>query len=319
MATKKELLSIVVPCHNEEESAPLFYEKTVSILKKMKVDYQLLFVDDGSKDKTLEKLKELNKKDKKAEYYSLSRNFGKEAAMYCGLCNAKGDYAVIMDADLQHNPDLLPLMLDKVKNEGYDSCAARRMDRKGENKIRSILSNSFYNVLNKLSDTEIVAGSMDFRLMNRKMLNAVLSMSEYNRFTKGIFAWVGFKTYWLEVENVERVAGKSSWNTFSLMKYAMEGIFSFSNKPLNIASWLGSIITLFAFVYLVFVIVKYCLYGDPVQGWPTMICIMLFLGGVQLLFMGIIGQYLGKTYLEVKKRPVYLLSESSKDNEEVQE
>lgn len=319
MANKKVLLSIVVPCHNEEESVPLFYEKTVSVLKKMKVDYQLLFVDDGSKDKTLEKLKELNKKDKKAEYYSLSRNFGKESAMYCGLCNVKGDYAVIMDADLQHNPDLLPVMLDKVKNEGYDSCAARRMDRKGESKIRSFLSNSFYNVLNKLSDTEIVAGSMDFRLMNRKMLNAVLSMSEYNRFTKGIFAWVGFKTYWLEVENVERVAGKSSWNTFSLMKYAMEGIFSFSNKPLNIASWLGSVITLFAFVYLVFVIVKYCLYGDPVQGWPTMICIMLFLGGVQLLFMGIIGQYLGKTYLEVKKRPVYLLSESSKDNEEVQE
>ena len=319
MANKKVLLSIVVPCHNEEESVPLFYEKTVSVLKKMKVDYQLLFVDDGSKDKTLEKLKELNKKDKKVEYYSLSRNFGKESAMYCGLCNVKGDYAVIMDADLQHNPDLLPVMLDKVKNEGYDSCAARRMDRKGESKIRSFLSNSFYNVLNKLSDTEIVAGSMDFRLMNRKMLNAVLSMSEYNRFTKGIFAWVGFKTYWLEVENVERVAGTSSWNTFSLMKYAMEGIFSFSNKPLNIASWLGSIITLFAFVYLVFVIVKYCLYGDPVQGWPTMICIMLFLGGVQLLFMGIIGQYLGKTYLEVKKRPVYLLSESSKDNEEVQE
>lgn len=317
MANKKELLSIVVPCHNEEESAPLFYDKTVSVLKKMKVDYQLLFVDDGSKDKTLEKLKELNKKDKKAEYYSLSRNFGKEAAMYCGLCNAKGDYVVIMDADLQHNPDLLPLMFEKVKYEGYDSCAARRMDRKGESKIRSFLSNSFYNVLNKLSDTEIVAGSMDFRLMNRKMLNAVLSMSEYNRFTKGIFAWVGFKTYWLEVENVERVAGKSSWNTFSLMKYAMEGIFSFSNKPLNIASWLGSIITLFAFVYLVFVIVKYCLYGDPVQGWPTMICIMLFLGGVQLLFMGIIGQYLGKTYLEVKKRPVYLLSESSIDDEEV--
>lgn len=316
MASKKTLLSIIVPCHNEEESVPLFYEKTVSVLKKMRVDYQLLFVDDGSKDKTLEKLKELNKKDKKVEYYSLSRNFGKESAMYCGLCNAKGDYAVIMDADLQHDPDLLPIMFDKVKNEGYDSCAARRMDRKGENKIRSFLSNSFYNVLNKLSDTEIVAGSMDFRLMNRKMLNAVLSMSEYNRFTKGIFAWVGFKTYWLEVENVERVAGKSSWNTFSLMKYAMEGIFSFSNKPLNIASWLGSLITLFAFVYLVFVIVKYCLYGDPVQGWPTMICIMLFLGGVQLLFMGIIGQYLGKTYLEVKKRPVYILGESSKDMED---
>lgn len=318
MKPKKELLSIVVPCHNEEESVPLFYDKTTSVLKTMDVDYQLLFVDDGSKDKTLEKLKELHSFDKRAEYYSLSRNFGKESAMYCGLCNAKGDYVVIMDADLQHSPDLLPTMLQKVKCEGYDSCAARRMDRKGESKIRSFLSNSFYNVLNKLSDTEIVAGSMDFRLMNRKMLNAVLSMSEYNRFTKGIFAWVGFRTSWLEVENVERVAGKSSWNTISLMKYALEGIFSFSNKPLSIASWLGSIVTIFAFVYLVFVIVKYCLYGEAVQGWPTMICIMLFLGGVQLLFMGIIGQYLGKTYLEVKRRPVYLLSESSKDNEEVQ-
>lgn len=313
MASKKELLSIVVPCHNEEESVPLFYDKTTSVLKKMDVDYQLLFVDDGSKDKTLEKLKELNKKDKKAEYYSLSRNFGKESAMYCGLCNAKGDYVVIMDADLQHNPELLPKMLDKVKNEGYDSCAARRMDRNGENKIRSFLSNSFYNVLNKLSDTEIVTGSMDFRMMNRKMLDAVLSMSEYNRFTKGIFAWVGFKTCWLEVENVERVAGKSSWSTFSLAKYALEGIFNFSNKLLNVASWLGLLITIFAFIYLVFVVVKYCLYGDPVQGWPTMICIMLFLGGVQLLFLGIVGQYVGKIFLEVKKRPIFLLSESSKD------
>lgn len=313
MVNKKEMLSIIVPCHNEEESVPLFYDKTTAVLKKMDVDYQLLFVDDGSRDKTLIELKELNAKDKKVEYYSLSRNFGKESAMYCGLCNAKGDYVVIMDADLQHNPELLPKMLEKVQKQGYDSCAARRTDRKGENRIRSFLSNSFYNVLNKMSDTEIVAGSMDFRLMNRKMLNAVLSMSEYNRFTKGIFAWVGFKTCWIEVENNERVAGKSSWNTFSLMKYALEGIFSFSNKPLSIASWLGSIITLFAFVYLVFVIVKYCLYGDPVQGWPTMICIMLFLGGVQLLFMGIIGQYLGKTYLEVKRRPVYLLGESSED------
>ena len=202
-------------------------------------------------------------------------------------------------------------MLNKVKNEGYDSCAARRIDRKGENGIRSFLSNSFYNVLNKLSDTEIIAGSMDFRLMNRKMVNAVLSMSEYNRFTKGIFAWVGFKTAWLEVENNERVAGKSSWNTMSLMKYALDGIFSFSNKPLNIASWFGMIVTFFALAYLIIVIVKYCLFGDPVQGWPTLICIVLFLGGIQLLFMGIMGQYLGKTYMEAKKRPIYLLQESS--------
>ena len=311
MDKKKELLSIIVPCHNEEESVPLFYEKTVGVLKTMDIDYQLLFVDDGSKDSTLSVLKKLNKEDKKAEYYSLSRNFGKEAAMYCGLCNAKGDYVVIMGADLQHSPDLLSTMLNKVKNEGYDSCAARRIDRKGENGIRSFLSNSFYNVLNKLSDTEIIAGSMDFRLMNRKMVNAVLSMSEYNRFTKGIFAWVGFKTAWLEVENNERVAGKSSWNTMSLMKYALDGIFSFSNKPLNIASWFGMIVTFFAFAYLIIVIVKYCLFGDPVQGWPTLICIVLFLGGIQLLFMGIMGQYLGKTYMEAKKRPIYLLQESS--------
>ena len=314
MANKKELLSIVVPCHNEEESAPLFYDKTVSVLKKMKVDYQLLFVDDGSKDKTLEKLKELNKKDKKAEYYSLSRNFGKEAAMYAGIKNAKGDYVVYMDADMQDPPSLLPQMYEIVKSGEYDSVATRRADRKGESPIRSFFARMFYKIINKISDAEIVDGARDYRLMNRKMVDAILSISEYNRFTKGIFGWVGFKTYWLSFENVERVAGTTSWKFWGLFKYAIDGIVNFSSTPLDIASFVGIGMTFVAFIYLIFIVVKYLLIGDPVQGFSTLICVMLIIGGIQLLCLGIIGQYLGKTYMETKNRPVYIVDETNKKN-----
>lgn len=309
----KEKISIVVPCYNEQESIPLFYDAVKIELKKIPVDYELLFVNDGSKDNTLKELKDLAKKDKKVKFFSFSRNFGKESAMYCGLKNSTGNYVVIMDADLQHKPTLLLEMLNKVQNDGYDSVAVKRVDRKGESIIRSFLSRKFYNLMNKMSDTEVVQGGMDFRLMNRKMVDAVLSISEYNRFTKGIFSWVGFKTYWLETENTERVAGTSSWNMWGLVKYAIEGIVNFSNAPLNLAAYLGTGLTFAGFIYLIVIVVKYLLVGDPVQGWATIMCVIIISSGVQLLSLGIMGQYIGKTYMETKNRPIYILDETNSD------
>ena len=308
MANKKELLSIVVPCHNEEESAPLFYDKTVSVLKKMKVDYQLLFVDDGSKDKTLEKLKELNKKDKKAEYYSLSRNFGKEAAMYCGLCNAKGDYVVIMDADLQDPPALLPEMFSYLE-QGYDSVATRRVTRKGEPPIRSFFARCFYRLMKHISQAEMMDGARDYRLMKRPMVDAILEMKEYNRFTKGIYGWVGFNTKWIEFENVERLKGETKWNFWKLLLYSIDGITAFSTMPLSIASFMGVLFCVLAFVLIIFIVIRTLIFGDPVSGWPSLVCIISLISGVQLFCLGIVGQYLAKTYMEVKKRPIYLLKE----------
>lgn len=311
----KEKITVIVPCYNEHESIPLFYNAVKAELKKMTVDYELLFINDGSKDRTLEIIRELAKKDKKVKYFSFSRNFGKESAMYCGLKNSSGNYVVIMDADLQHKPSLLPEMLNKIKKEGYDSVAVKRIDRKGESAIRNFLSSKFYRLMNKMSDIEVVQGSMDFRLMNRKMINAVLSISEYNRFTKGIFSWVGFKTYWLETENAERVAGTSSWNMLGLAKYAIEGIVNFSNAPLNIAAYLGSGLTFVGFIYLIVIVVKYLIVGDPVQGWPTLMCVIIISSGVQLLSLGIIGQYVGKIYMETKNRPIYIVDETNKKDE----
>lgn len=315
----KEKLTIIVPCYNEQESLPLFYKEVLKVLKTMPVSYELVFINDGSKDNTLEELKKLASKDKKIKYYSFSRNFGKESAMYCGLQNSTGDYVVIMDADLQHKPSLLPEMLNKIQNEGYDSVAVKRIDRKGESPVRNFLSGKFYRLMNKMSDTEVVQGGMDFRLMNRKMVNAVLTMSEYNRFTKGIFSWVGFNTYWLETENAERVAGTSSWNMWGLAKYAIEGIVNFSNAPLNFAAYAGTGLTFIGFIYLIVIIVKYLLVGDPVQGWPTLMCVIIIVSGVQLLSLGIMGQYIGKTYMETKNRPIYIIDETNKkenDNKE---
>ena len=311
---KKKLMSIIVPCFNEEEALPIFYDEFVKVIKTIKCDYELILVNDGSRDKTLDVMKSLANNDKNVFYVSFSRNFGKESAMYAGLQNAKGDYVAFMDADMQDPPYLLPQMLEKLENEDYDSVATRRVTRTGESKVRSFFARMFYKIINKISDADIVDGARDFRLMKRNMVDAILSMSEHNRFSKGIFGWVGFKTYWLEFENVERVAGTTSWNFWGLVKYAIDGIVNFSNTPLNIATWSGLTFAFIAFLYLIFVLVKYALFGDPVQGWATLICVILIIGGIQLFCIGIMGQYIGKTYMEVKNRPIYIVKETNVEN-----
>lgn len=311
---KKKLISIIVPCYNEEEALPLFYEKTTEVLKQLKQEYELILVDDGSKDNTLRVMKELAEKDSRIFYYSFSRNFGKEAAMYAGLCNASGDYVGFMDADLQHPPVLLLQMYEALQSPDYDCAACIRTNRNGESKIKSWFARKFYALINKISDTHMIDGAGDYRLMKRSMAEAVASLSEYNRFSKGIFSWVGYKTYWIEYENVDRVAGSTSWSFWGLVKYALDGIISFSNVPLDGATLLGLLTTFFAFIYLMFILIKYAIYGDPVQGWPTIACLILIMGGIQLTCLGIIGQYIGKTYLEVKNRPHYIIEESNREN-----
>ena len=314
MANKKEkkLISIIVPCYNEEEALPYFYEEITKTFSSFEEEYEIILVNDGSKDRTLDIMKELSKKDKHILYLSFSRNFGKESAMYAGICNASGDYVGFIDADLQHPPILLKEMLKALESGEYDCAACRRVDRAGDSKIRTWFARKFYKIINMISDAQMVDGAGDYRLMTRDMANAIISMSEYNRFSKGIFSWVGFKTYWIDYENVERVAGKTSWSFWGLVKYAIDGIVNFSNAPLDLASFFGLVTTLFAFVYLIFIIIKYTLFGDPVQGWPTLICVILLMGGMQLFALGIIGQYIGKTYMEVKNRPHYIISETNK-------
>ena len=307
----RELLSIVVPCFNEEEALPIYYRETKKILDTMDIDYELLFIDDGSRDNSLLEMMRLSEMDNNVYYYSFSRNFGKEAAMYAGLKNSRGDYVTIMDVDLQDPPALLPEMLNKIRNEGYDSVATRRKDRKGESKIRSFFANMFYKIINRMSDADIVSGARDYRLMNRKMVDAVVSISESNRFSKGIFGWVGFNTYWLSYDNVERSAGKTKWSFWKLTKYAINGIIDFSNTPLDIASFFGIFMTFVAFVMLIFIVVRKLLFGDPVQGWTSTICVIIFIGGIQLFCIGIMGQYIGKTYMESKDRPIYIVSKSN--------
>ena len=313
MATKKEkkTLSIIVPCFNEEEALPFFHEEASKVLKELDEDYELILVNDGSKDKTLEVMKQLAKKDKKTIYLSFSRNFGKESAMYAGLCNASGDYIGFIDADLQHPPVLMKKMLEALKTGEYDCAACRRVDRNGDSKVRTWFARKFYKIINIISDAQMVDGAGDYRIMTREMADAVISMSEYNRFSKGIFSWVGFNTYWIDYENVERVAGKTSWSFWGLVKYAIDGIVNFSNAPLDLASFFGLFTTLLAFVYLVFILIKYALFGDPVQGWATLVCVILIMGGMQLFALGIMGQYIGKTYMEVKNRPNYIISDSN--------
>ena len=313
MATrkKKKKISLIVPCFNEEEALPIFYDETTKVLKKMGVDYELILIDDGSKDRTLSVMEELSKKDDKVKYVSFSRNFGKEAAMYAGFCNVTGDYAAVMDADMQDPPSLLPQMYELLEKGEYDSVATRRADRKGESKIRSAFARKFYKIINKISNTEIVDGARDFRLMKREMVDAILSMSEYNRFSKGIFGWVGFKTYWLSFENVERVAGKTSWNFWGLFRYAIDGIVNFSNVPLDLASGFGIVMTVVAFVMLLFVFIRKMIFGDPVAGWASTMCVIIFIGGIQLLCLGIMGQYLGKMYMETKRRPQYIVGKTN--------
>lgn len=309
-------LSLIVPCYNEEEALPFFYaevDKISALLNGYEVE--MLFVDDGSKDKTLEVVKELAKKDKRVKYLSFSRNFGKEAAMYAGFCNVTGDLVAVMDADMQDPPSLLPKMIQIIEEEGYDSVATRRVTRKGEPKIRSFFARMFYKIMGKISDVDLVDGARDFRLMKRKMVDAIVAMSETNRFSKGIFGWIGFKTYWLEYENVKRVAGQTKWSFWKLFKYSMEGITNFSDAPLQIASWSGIFFTFIAVVALLVVFIRALCFGDKVAGWPSTICIILFVGGVQLFCLGMIGQYISKIFRETKKRPIYIVSETNKEDE----
>ena len=305
------LLSIIVPCYNEEESVALFYEELVKndpIFVERNADIEVIYVDDGSGDKTVDEVKKLIQKDSRVHLLSFSRNFGKESAMYAGMEHSRGDYVVIMDVDLQDPPALLPEMLDYIE-QGYDSVATRRVTRKGEPPIRSFFARRFYGLMRKISKTEIMDGARDYRLMTRQMVDAIPSMQEYNRFTKGIFGWVGFKTKWLEYENVERAKGETKWNFWKLFLYSLDGITAFSTVPLMIASVVGVLFCLLAFVMIIFIIVRKLIFGDPVSGWPSLVCIMLFLSGIQFFCTGILGQYLAKTYMEVKRRPIYLLRE----------
>ena len=305
-------VTLIVPCYNEEASLPIFYDAVCEVAKEIpQYALTMLFVNDGSKDRTLSILRELAGKDERVRYLSFSRNFGKEAAMYAGFCNAKGDYVCVMDADMQDPPALLPQMLTILETGEYDSVATRRVSRDGEPPIRSFFARMFYKLINRISDADIVDGARDFRLMKREMVDDIVSMCEYNRFSKGIFGWIGFRTKWLPYKNVERVAGETKWSFWKLFKYSIDGIVNFSQAPLSIASFSGMLFTLIAFFMVFFVIVRKLIFGDPVAGWASTVCIILFIGGIQLLCMGIIGQYLAKTYMEVKKRPHYIIAESS--------
>lgn len=304
-------VSIIVPCYNEKESLPIFFEETNKILAALNYENEIIFVNDGSKDETLEILKNLAGKNKNVRFISFSRNFGKEAAMYAGFCNAKGDYVAVMDADLQDPPSLLPQMLEILETGEYDSVATRRENREGEPPIRSWFAKRFYELINKISDADVVDGARDFRLMKREMVEAVVEMGEYNRFSKGIFGWIGFRTYWLPFKNVERVAGETKWNFWKLVRYAIDGIINFSQVPLDISSWLGIVMTFFSFFFLIFIIVRKLCFGDPVDGWASTICIIVFIGGLQLFCLGVMGKYIAKTYMESKKRPHYIVAESN--------
>ena len=321
-------LVIVVPCYNEQEVLPLFYNEMNKVIAQMQSEYddlefELLFINDGSKDNTLKMLRELSASDNRVRYISFSRNFGKEAGMFAGMENSKGDYVVVMDADLQHPPKFIPQMYKYVSEEGFDCATTRRVSRKGESKIRSWFAMKFYKIMNKISQTEIVDGAQDFRFMTRKMVDAVLSMKEYNRFSKGIFSWVGFNVKYIEYENVERAAGTTAWSFWKLFLYSLEGIFAFSTAPLALASLLGVLSCLIAFIWIIAIIIKTIEFGERVQGIPTIMCAIFFVGGLQLFCTGILGQYLSKTYLETKRRPIYIISEteesfngSIKENEE---
>ncbi len=307
-------VSIIVPCYNEQESLPIFYEEVIGVLNNIPCEYEILFVNDGSKDNTLAVIKEFADRNQMVKYISFSRNFGKEAAMYAGFCNVNGDYTAVMDADMQDPPKLLPEMIQILEEGDYDSVATRRENRIGEPVIRSRFARLFYHIINKISDADIVDGARDFRLMKKGMVDAIVQMGEYNRFSKGIFGWVGFRTFWLPYENQERVAGETKWNFWGLTKYALDGIINFSQVPLSFASWFGVIMTMCSFLAVVFIVIRKLLFDDPVQGWTSLVCIITFIGGIQLFCLGIMGQYIAKTYLEVKKRPHYIISDSNKED-----
>lgn len=308
---KQELLSIIVPAYNEESTVKIFLEETEKYTAEMSVDVEYLFVDDGSTDNTMEKLRDLSEKNEKVHYLSFSRNFGKEAAIYAGMQYSRGDYVVIMDADLQDPPSLLPEMYRIITEEQYDCVGSRRVDRKGEPPIRSFFARMFYRMINRMSKTDVVDGARDFQMMRRKVVDAILSMPEKNRFSKGIFGWVGFKKKWLEYENIERVAGETKWSFWKLLVYALDGIVAFTTVPLVFSSLLGILFCLAALIMIVFIIVKTVVFGDPTTGWPSLACIVIFVSGVQLFCIGILGQYLAKTYIETKNRPIFLVEETN--------
>ena len=302
-------VSVIVPCYNEEEAAPIFYREFFRRTAEMDCRWELWFVDDGSTDGTLAELRALRSQEERVHFISFSRNFGKESAMYAGLEAATGDYVAIMDVDLQDPPELLPGMLTSIQEEGYDCVATRRVTRKGEPPIRSFFARQFYRLINRISKTEIVDGARDFRLMTRQMVDSILSLKEVSRFSKGIFSWVGYRTKWLEYENVERVAGETKWNFWKLFLYSIDGITAFSTAPLAIASITGVVFCGVSILLMLYFFIKTLIWGDPVAGFPAMICIILFLGGIQLFCVGILGQYLSKTYLETKRRPIYIARE----------
>lgn len=311
-----EKISIIVPCYNEEEALPIFYKHIDNVSKEMKkIDFEILLINDGSRDKTLEVARSLAKEDKRVRYISFSRNFGKEAAMYAGLEHATGDYVAIMDADLQDPPELLPEMYDLIKDEGYDCVGTRRVTRKGEPPIRSFFARCFYKMINKMSKVEMVDGARDFRLMTRQMVDSILSMKEYNRYSKGLFSFVGFNTKWLEYENIKRVAGETKWSFWKLLLYALDGIIAFSTVPLAIAVIIGILFCIVSFIMILVIIIRTLIWNDPTSGWPSLVCIMFFLSGIQLFCMGVMGAYLSKTYLETKKRPIYIIKETEKTKE----
>ena len=308
-----QTMTIIVPCYNEEEALPYFYEEISKIRQQLtEISLKLLFINDGSTDNTLAILKKLASSDNSVYYISFSRNFGKEAAIYAGLKNSTSDYTAIMDADLQDPPSLLPSMLHAILEEGYDSVATRRVNRKGEPPVRSFFARMFYKLIRKMSDTDIVDGARDFRLMNRPFVDALLELNEYNRFSKGLFGWVGFRTKWIEFENQERSAGTTKWNFWKLFSYAVDGIVGFSTEPLIFAAFIGLVFCLIAFIMIIVIIVRTIIWSDPVAGWPSLACIIFFVGGINLFCTGIIGEYLAKTYLETKKRPIYIVKETEK-------
>ena len=312
---KNELISIVVPCYNEEESIPLFYEEIDKVSKRMKnVNFEFLFINDGSKDKTLEILRDLSKKDERVRYISFSRNFGKEAGMYAGLSNTKGDYVAIMDADMQDPPSMVERMYKEIKEDDYDCIALYTKSHEGYSFIRKGLTNIWYKLIDKISDSHQMPGARDFRLMTRQMTDSILSMKEYNRYTKGMFGFIGYNTKWIEYEAPDRAVGTSKFNLIKLVKYALEGIVAFSTSPLLFAAYVGMIFCLLAFIAIIVIIAKTLIWGDPVSGWPSLACLIVFIGGIQLFFFGIMGIYISKIYLEVKKRPVYITKETEESN-----
>ena len=305
-------ISIIIPCYNEQEAIPYFYKEINKISKQIKYDFEFIFINDGSKDKTIEIIKKYTKKDKRIKYIHFSRNFGKEAAMYAGLEKSSGDYIAIMDADLQDPPSLLPEMINFLENnDEYDCVGTRRVTRKGEPPIRSFFARIFYKIINKLSKIEMVDGARDYRLMTRPMVNSIIELKEYNRYSKGLFQFVGYQTKWIEYENIERIAGETKWSFWKLFIYALEGIIACSTAPLAISSIAGIIFCFISFIMIIFIIIKTLIYGDPTSGWPSLVCIIFFVSGIQLFCLGIIGQYLSKTYLETKKRPIYIIKDTN--------